>query len=86
VHRAYRHRVCKCFYARDVLGVITERIEVHVSGNILKNVKGVIVPNTNGLKGVKAAAIIGMLGGNPKKGMEVLADVKLNTYLNVQTY
>lgn len=63
-------------YARDVLGVIPERIEVHVSGNILKNVKGVIVPNTNGLKGVKAAAIIGMLGGNPKKGMEVLADVR----------
>lgn len=63
-------------YARNVLGVIPERVEVHVSGNILKNVKGVIVPNTNGLKGVKAAAVIGMLGGNHEKEMEVLADVK----------
>lgn len=63
-------------FAKDVLGEIPEKIEVHVSGNILKNVKGVIVPNTNGLKGVKTAAIIGMLGGNPQKGMEVLADVK----------
>lgn len=65
-------------YARDVLGNEPEKIEVHVSGNILKNVKGVIVPNTNGLKGVKAAAVIGMLGGNAKKGMEVLADVQPN--------
>lgn len=63
-------------YARAILGVIPEKSEVYISGNILKNVKGVIVPNTNGLKGVEASALIGMVGGDSGKGMEVLADVK----------
>ena len=46
-----------------------------VCGNILKNVKSVIVPNTNGLKGVRAAVLIGAIGGNAAKRMEVLEDV-----------
>lgn len=61
--------------AREVLGVLPERFSVAVCGNILKNVKSVIVPNTNGLKGVRAAVLIGAIGGNAAKRMEVLEDV-----------
>lgn len=61
--------------ARDVLGCMPEKLVAECSGNIIKNVKGVIVPTTKNLKGIQAAAIIGMVGGNPQKELEVLADV-----------
>ena len=41
--------------ARAVLGALPERIDVLVSGNIIKNVKSVVVPNTGGLRGIAAA-------------------------------
>ena len=49
--------------ARDVLGMLPDRIVVECSGNIIKNVKGVIVPATKNLRGMEAAAIIGIVGG-----------------------
>ncbi len=61
--------------ARKTLGVLPENVTVQVSGNIVKNVKSVVVPNTNGLKGIKAAAAIGIVAGNPDKVLEVLSDV-----------
>ena len=45
--------------ARQVLGVFPEHINICCSGNIIKNVKGVMVPNSNGLKGVDVAAVLG---------------------------
>lgn len=61
--------------ARDTLGKKPDRIEVFASGNIIKNVKSVIVPNTNGLKGIEAAAAAGIVGGDASKKLEVIADV-----------
>lgn len=61
--------------AREVLGSEPENIEVKCSGNIIKNVKGVTVPNSNGMKGVEAATALGIVGGNPSKELEVLSDV-----------
>ena len=58
--------------AREVLGVLPDRIIVECSGNIIKNVKGVIVPTTKNLRGIKAAAIIGAVGGDASKELEVL--------------
>ncbi len=58
--------------AREALGTMPERLEVRCSGNIIKNVKGVTVPNTGGLKGVDAAAIAGVVGGRPDRGLEAL--------------
>ena len=49
--------------ARAVLGALPDAIEVEASGNIIKNVKSVVVPNTEGRKGLEAAAAIGVLGG-----------------------
>ena len=61
--------------AKEVLGVIPCKIEVMCSGNIIKNVKGVTVPNTNGMKGVEAATAIGTVAGDSCLGLEVLSKV-----------
>jgi len=63
-------------YAAAVLKQRPERAEVWCSGNIVKNVKGVVVPKTGGLKGIDAAAIAGIVGGDAKAGMQVLEAVK----------
>ena len=51
------------------------KCELYVSGNIIKNVKSVIVPNTGGLKGIQAAAAIGAVAGNEKLALEVISSV-----------
>lgn len=61
--------------ARQVLGCFPERAEVLCSGNIIKNVKGVRVPNSGGLKGVEAAVILGITGGDAGQQLEVLENV-----------
>ncbi|MDD3185055.1 MAG: L-serine ammonia-lyase, iron-sulfur-dependent, subunit alpha [Anaerostipes sp.] len=61
--------------ARSVLGKLPQKVEIEASGNIIKNVKSVIVPNTNGKKGMEAAAAIGIVAGNEKLGLEVLQNV-----------
>ncbi|MBE6036862.1 MAG: serine dehydratase subunit alpha family protein [Clostridiales bacterium] len=61
--------------ARSILGQQPDRIEVLCSGNIIKNVKGVTVPNSGGLKGIEAAAILGVLGGDADVELEVLESV-----------
>ena len=61
--------------ARQVLGCFPEHMEMHCSGNIIKNVKGVTVPNSGGLKGIDVAAILGAIGGNADKALEVLEGI-----------
>ena len=62
--------------AREVLGALPDKIDIVISGNIIKNVKSVIVPNTGGLKGITAAIAAGAVAGNADRQLEVLADVK----------
>ena len=61
--------------ARELLGQIPEKIEVFVSGNIIKNVKSVVVPNTGGLRGIEAAAAAGAVAGDAKRELEVISSV-----------
>ena len=61
--------------AREVLGEFPEHLSVLCSGNIIKNVKGVKVPNSNGMKGVEAAAVLGLTGGDASQALEVLETV-----------
>ena len=49
--------------ARRLLGEMPERCQVYCSGNIIKNVKGVVVPNSGGLRGMDVAAVLGIVGG-----------------------
>ena len=58
-----------------VLGREPERIRVRCSGNIIKNVKSVTVPNSDGMRGVEAAAVLGAVGGNADAALEVLEGV-----------
>ena len=60
---------------REVLGKEPERIEAEVSGNILKNVKSVIVPNTGGLKGIRPAIAAGIVAGRPEAELQVISEV-----------
>lgn len=61
--------------ARAALGALPERIVVEASGNIIKNVKSVVVPNTGGRRGIAVAAAIGALGGDEHAGLEVISKV-----------
>ncbi|MBP3544270.1 MAG: serine dehydratase subunit alpha family protein [Lachnospiraceae bacterium] len=61
--------------AREILGEMPERITVGASGSIIKNVKSVIVPNTNQLKGISAAVAAGVVAGVAEKELEVIAEV-----------
>lgn len=61
--------------AREVLGNLPDRVEIGVSDNIIKNVKSVIVPNTDGLKGIEAAAAAGIIGGQADLILEVISQV-----------
>jgi len=60
-----------------ILGCLPEKIRVSCSGNIVKNVKGVVVPNSGGMKGIDVAAVLGAVGGDPDLGLEVIAGVSL---------
>lgn len=61
--------------AREILGTKPDRVSVEASGSIIKNVKSVIVPNTDYLKGIPAAAAAGIVAGQADKGLEVIASV-----------
>lgn len=61
--------------AKKTLGKVPDRVTVQASGSIIKNVKSVIVPNTGHLKGIDAAVTAGIVAGDPKKQLEVIAQV-----------
>jgi len=60
---------------RKLLGRLPTRVEATVSGNILKNVKSVVVPNTGGRKGIRPAIAAGMVAGDPDRGLQVIAEI-----------
>ncbi len=61
--------------ARQALGALPERVELLVSGNIIKNVKSVIVPHTGGRRGLRTAVAAGIVCGDASAGLEVLSAV-----------
>ncbi|MEG2274736.1 MAG: serine dehydratase subunit alpha family protein, partial [Clostridia bacterium] len=70
--------------AREVLGVMPTTCEALVSGNIIKNVKSVVVPGTNGLKGIDAACITGIVAGDSSLNLEVLKNVTANDVVKIK--
>ena len=62
-------------YATKLLGRLAEHFRVSCSGNIIKNVKAVTVPQTGGMTGIEAAVLIGAIGGDADLGMQVLTCV-----------
>ena len=61
--------------ARQVLETVPCRVEAYVSGNIIKNVKSVVVPNTGGLRGIAAAICAGIVAGDADKELQVISTV-----------
>ncbi len=61
--------------ARRALGRLPERVHIEVSRNIVKNVKSVVVPHTGGMRGLEAAAAVGIVAGDPDGRLEVLSAV-----------
>lgn len=72
--------------ARAALGMLPEHVEIHVSGNIIKNVKSVIVPHTGGLHGIEAAVAAGLVVGDQQRGLEVIADVTEEQIKQIKAY
>lgn len=72
--------------ARRILGGMPEKCEIIVSGNIIKNVKSVIVPNTNGLKGIEAALAAGISVGDDNAILEVLANIEEKDKCRIKEY
>ena len=72
--------------AREVLGCLPTRIDVLASGNIIKNVKSVVVPNTGGLRGIAAAVCAGVVAGDAAKQLEVISAVSPQQQAELKQY
>lgn len=72
--------------AREVLGKLPEKVKVQASGSIIKNVKSVIVPHTEHLKGIPAAAVAGIIAGDADKKLEVIAEVTVQQVQDMKKY
>ncbi len=72
--------------AREVLGCLPERVVVEASGSIIKNIKSVIVPNTNQLKGIPAAVAAGVVAGEAEKELEVISGVTDDKIVQIQEF
>ena len=71
---------------REVLGGKPEEVLAEVSGNILKNVKSVVVPNTNGRRGIGAAIAVGIVAGDADAELQVIANVTEDDAAAIQGY
>ena len=72
--------------AREVLGEIPTGIVARCSGNIIKNVRCVSIPNSGGMTGIEPACALGAFGGDPSRGMEVLESVTPETLAAAKTF
>ena len=72
--------------AREILGCLPESVLIEASGNIIKNVKSVVVPNTGGLKGIEAAAAAGIVAGQANKILEVISEVTDEQKAAIRTF
>lgn len=68
------------------LGKYPTGVLVEVSGNIIKNVKSVIVPNTGGMNGIEAAVASGIVAGKPEKRLEVIADIEERQIADIRRF
>lgn len=71
---------------REILKNLPEKITVCVSGSILKNVKSVIVPNSGGMKGIRAAVAAGIVAGDAKKELEVISSVPKEKLADIRAF
>jgi len=61
--------------ARELLKAMPKNIVVRCSGNLIKNIRCVTVPNTGNLVGIEASVLAGVVGGDSSKGLEVITSL-----------
>lgn len=71
---------------RQTLGKLPEKIRVEVSGNIIKNVKSVVVPNTGKLKGIRAAVAAGIIAGEAEQHLQVISRIPAEAHPEIDRY
>ena len=72
--------------AREILGALPDKVAIGASGSIIKNVKSVIVPNTDHLRGIPAAATAGIVAGKAEKELEVISEVSKEQIEQMKTF
>ena len=72
--------------ARQVLGKLPDKVRLFVSGNIIKNVKSVVVPNTGGLHGMAAALCAGIVAGDADRELQVISNVPRDAHARIKAY
>ena len=72
--------------AQKTLQEDVKHVEIYASGNIIKNVKSVTVPNTGGRKGIQSAAAIGIIAGDPTLGLEVISHVRTEQIAQMEAF
>ena len=71
---------------RDILGGIPEKIDIYLSGNMIKNVKSVKIPNSEGMVGIEASVAMGAILGNCERELMVISHVDTNRLSEVRDY
>lgn len=72
--------------AREVLGSVPDKVLLEASGNIIKNVKSVVVPNTGHMRGIYAAVAAGIIAGDADKKLEVISKVSPEKIEEIKAY
>ena len=72
--------------ARQILGKQPDKVRLFVSGNIIKNVKSVVVPNTGGLHGMAAALCAGIVAGDADRELQVISNVPKAAHAQIKAY
>lgn len=72
--------------AKQVLGELPERLDIYVSGNMIKNVKSVTIPNSNGMIGIESAVALGVSAGECDKELMVISALEEDDIKKAQDY
>ena len=72
--------------AKRILGTIPNKVDVFLSGNIIKNVKSVTIPNSDGMVGIEAAIAMGLIAGDDRKELMVISDVTSEQLTEVKEF
>lgn len=72
--------------AKKILGAIPNKVDIFLSGNIIKNVKSVTIPNSNGMIGIEVAVAMGIIAGNSDKELMVISEVSPEQLKQVENY
>ena len=72
--------------AKEILNSTIEKVTIKVSGNMIKNVKSVVVPNSGGMVGIETSVAMGIIAGNAKKDLMVISDITEEEMIEVREF